>query len=373
LSAPDTLSQTPSRALGRPACQTALVQIVYNSFHGRYSDSPRALFEHLGDRSSLDQVWLAHAQHLSSFPEGVKTVPIDGPQAVAVLESADLVIANSHTEVEWNKSPSTTYVQTWHGTPLKRIHRDVLWAPDGRLDRLDRDVARWDLLVSPNAASTPRLRSGFRYDGDVLEIGYPRNDALSASDRDVQAARIRTELGIDADATVVLYAPTWRDDEVFVEGEPSVPLALDLADLTRRLGPQHVVLARLHPLMTGRSPIPAGPGLCDVSLYPDVRDLYLVADVLVTDYSSAMFDFAITGRPMVFFTYDLEHFRDSVRGFYFDFVPEAPGPLVTTADDLVAVLTDPPVPTEHYAAFRKKYCSLEDGHATERLVASLGL
>jgi CDP-glycerol glycerophosphotransferase len=349
------------------------VQIVYNSFHGRYSDSPRAVFERLQGRSSLDQVWLSDGPHLGSFPPGVRTVPIDGPEATAALESADLVIANTHTEVEWEKSSATTYVQTWHGTPLKRIHRDVLWAPEGRLDRLDLDVAKWDVLVSPNAVSTPRLRSGFRYDGEVLEIGYPRNDALSAPDRDQQAGRIRSDLGIDRDATVVLYAPTWRDDEAFVEGSPSVPLALDLAELSRRLGPQHVVLARLHPLMTGRSPIPSSPSILDVSLHPDVRDLYLAADVLVTDYSSAMFDFAITGRPVVFFTYDLDHFRDSVRGFYFDFVPEAPGPVVGTEDELVAALNDLPAESGAYAAFQERYCSLEDGHATDRLLARLDL
>ena len=110
-----------------------------------------------------------------------------------------------------------------------------------------------------------------------------------------------------------------------------------------------------------------------MSAVPDVRELYLAADVLVTDYSSCMFDFAITGQPMVFFTYDLERFRDSVRGFYFDFLPEAPGPLVSTADDLARALRSPSVSPERYATFRKKYCYLEDGRVTDRLLARLGL
>jgi CDP-glycerol glycerophosphotransferase len=86
-----------------------------------------------------------------------------------------------------------------------------------------------------------------------------------------------------------------------------------------------------------------------------------------------MFDFAITGRPMVFFAYDLERFRDSVRGFYFDFLPEAPAPLVSTAEELAQALRSPSVLPERYAAFREKYCYLEDGHATDRLLARLGL
>src|SRR4051812_31851940 len=279
------------------------MRIVWNSFHGRYSDNPRALFERLADRDGLEHVWLADPAHAAAFPPGAVTVDVDGPEATDALQVADLLIANTHTEVPWDKSDHTTYVQTWHGTPLKRVHRDVLWAPAGRLDRLDRDVARWDLLLSPNQVSTPRLRGAFRYDGEVLEAGYPRNDLLSDPERDTFRDRIRKELGIDDGATVVLYAPTWRDDEAFLPGSPTVPMALDLAGLSEALGDDHVLLARLHPLMTGRTPVPTTPTVRDVSTYPDVRDLYLAVDVLVTDYSSAMFDFAITGRPMVFYAY----------------------------------------------------------------------
>jgi len=127
------------------------MRIVYNSFHGRFSDNPRALFERLQDRAGLSHLWLADPAHAETFPVGVRTVPIDTPAATEALESADLLIANTHTEVEWTKPAGTTYLQTWHGTPLKRIHRDVLWAPEGRLDRLDEDVARWDLLLSRTA------------------------------------------------------------------------------------------------------------------------------------------------------------------------------------------------------------------------------
>src|SRR5438552_14139 len=126
------------------------MRIVYNSFHGRYSDSPRALYERLRGRPGLDHVWLADSAHLAAFPAET-IVDVNGPDARAALESADLVIASSHTELDWDKKPGATYLQTWHGTPLKRVHYDVLWAPPGRLDHLDLDIARWDLLLSPNA------------------------------------------------------------------------------------------------------------------------------------------------------------------------------------------------------------------------------
>jgi CDP-glycerol glycerophosphotransferase len=125
--------------------------------------------------------------------------------------------------------------------------------------------------------------------------------------------------------------------------------------------------------MSDRSVLPDLPAVVDVSTYPDVHELYLAADVLVTDYSSVMFDFAVTGKPMVYYTYDLEAYRDSLRGFYFDLEPIAPGPLVRTQPELVEALHHLPSITDayadRYAEFRATFCALEDGHATERLAS----
>jgi CDP-glycerol glycerophosphotransferase len=353
------------------------VRIVYNSFHGRYSDSPRAIYERLCGRPGLEHVWLAHHEHRAAFPSEQVVVDVDGPQARVALESADLVIASSHTEVEWDKPAATTYLQTWHGTPLKRVHYDVLWAPPGRLDELDRDIARWDLLLSPNEVSTPRLRQAFGYDGEVLESGYPRNDLLSSPRLAEVGARVRAELEIAEGVTTVLYAPTWRDDDVLRDTTSDVPFALDPARFAASLGPGRVLLARAHNLATGRSRMAEMQGVRDVSYYPDVRDLYAAADVMVTDYSSVMFDFAITGRPIIFYPYDLDRFRDEIRGFYFDLFSEAPGPVVHTQEELFEALRNVPSGSaEHadrYTDFRRTFTALEDGHATDRVLARLGL
>jgi CDP-glycerol glycerophosphotransferase len=350
------------------------MRFVYNSFAGRYSDSPVAIHRALlaaGD-AEHDHVWLADPAHLASFPPEVRTVVLDSPEGVAALESADVVVANTHTEVEWQKGPGTTYLQTWHGTPLKRIHWDVLWAPEGRLERLQRDVDRWDLLVSPNRVSTPLLRQAFRFDGEVLETGYPRNDVLLSPDREAIRARVRRELGIPDGKRAILYAPTWRDDFVFGEPGAALELDLDVRRVAAELGDDHQLLLRLHYMLTGRLAAIEHPAVRDVSLHPDVSELYLAADVLVTDYSSVMFDFAVTGKPQLFFTYDLDSYRDSLRGFYFDFAPVAPGPLLETTDELIAALRDldgvQARSAERYASFRERFCHLEDGHATERVV-----
>jgi CDP-glycerol glycerophosphotransferase len=343
---------------------------------GRFADSPRAIYEALlrvgGDH---EHVWLADPARLSSFPAEVATVELASDEGVAALEAADVVVANTHTELEWCKPPGTVYLQTWHGTPLKRIHRDVLWAPEGRHETLQRDVDRWDLLVSPNAASTPWLRKAFRYDREVLEVGYPRNDILSSRGRESVRARVRERLGIEDGVRAVLYAPTWRDDFVLAGGTEPMPLALDVERTVGALGGDHCLLLRLHYLLTDRLAPIAHPAVRDVSAYPEISELYLAADVLVTDYSSVMFDYALTGKPMLFFAYDLADYRDKLRGFYFDFEPVAPGPLLETTDEVIAALRAlDNVRAEYaprYAAFRQRFGHLEDGRATDRVLARL--
>jgi CDP-glycerol glycerophosphotransferase len=356
------------------------MRFVYNSFEGRYSDSPRALYEALCARGDHEHVWLTDPAHAAGFAAaGVATAGWATAEGRAALESADVLIANTHTDTDWTKPANGVYLQTWHGTPLKRIHWDVLWAPPGRLERLSGDVARWDCLISPNRSSTPLLRSAFRFDGEVLETGYPRNDVLSAPDRDAIRAAVREELGIPDDRTVVLYAPTWRDAEVFGPNESRIAgelrLPFDIDAFAEQLGDDHVLLLRLHYMLTGRFQAAQHAAVRDVSFYDDISRLYLAADVLVTDYSSAMFDFAITGRPILFYTYDLADYQNRSRGFYFDFTPVAPGPLLSTSQAVLDALRDLPAVSERHAEayrrFRERFCHLEDGHASDRVLDRL--
>ena len=348
--------------------------IVLHSFEGRFSDSPRALYEGLlRAGTGHELVWLADPRHVQGFPPGARTIEYGTPECVEALEAADVVIANTHTDLVWAKKPGAVYLQTWHGTPLKRIHWDVLWAPEGRLDRLQRDVDQWDYLVSPNAVSTPRLRGAFHFEGEVIESGYPRNDLLSGATASEVRARVRGELGIPDGKTAVLYTPTWRDDVVFGDADADFTLDLDVDAFAERLGDDHVLLLRLHYMLTGRLAASTHPSIVDVSFHPEVGELYLAADAMVTDYSSTMFDFAVTGKPMLFYTYDLEDYMSRQRGFYFDFAPDAPGPLLETNEALLDALADLDAVTarhaDRYAAFRERYCHLEDGHATERVLA----
>jgi CDP-glycerol glycerophosphotransferase len=143
-------------------------------------------------------------------------------------------------------------------------------------------------------------------------------------------------------------------------------------EFSRRLGDNVYLLIRTHFLVTADLPALERPRVRDVSAYPDVSELYLAADAMVTDYSSTMFDFAITGKPLLVYTYDLRHYRDNLRGFYFDLHQHAPGPLLETGTDLLAALSDLDSVRRRYAmayqVFRDRFCHLDDGRATARVI-----
>jgi CDP-glycerol glycerophosphotransferase len=342
----------------------------FESWRGRYSDSPRAISERLRERrDDLRHVWVVDGPDVA-LPDGVHAVRRHSPAYFRHLATARWVVSNDMLSRYYVKGPRTTYLQTWHGTPLKRIGFDV---PAARYAgaaayawRLARDVRRWDHLVSPNPYSTAIFRRAFRYSGPVLETGYPRNDVLRSAGSGAIRERVRRELGIAPGTCAVLYAPTWRDD---ARG-PSDRHTRDLPDLAGRLTTDTVLLLRMHRLVADR--LPAGSGARDVSDHPDIAELYLAADVLVTDYSSAMFDFAVTGRPMIFYAYDLAAYRDDVRGLYFDLGAGAPGPVAGSTAEVADALADlPAVQREHAAAYRafvREFCALEDGYATDRVI-----
>ncbi len=231
---------------------------------------------------------------------------------------------------------------------------------------------QYSLFITPNAFTTPIMTNAFRLQCEVLEAGYPRNDVFHAPDRVKRAAAVREKLGIPADKKVVLYAPTWRDDQRYGGRRFKLDNRIDVEAAQRELGEDHVLLYRKHHKVLDSIP-GAGQGFVyDVTYYPDIADLYLIADVMITDYSSVLFDFAHSGRPMLFFTYDLEHYRDTLRGFYFDFTSRAPGPLIKTSEDLVSAIRNIDAVSEEYkekyAQFRVDFCEPSDGRAAARVV-----
>ncbi len=355
--------------------------VFFEAWKGRqYSDNPRAIFEELVRRGDgRRQVW-AVEHHGVEVPDGVETVVVGSREYFHTLGRARWVVSNDSMPKHYVKRPGTVYGQTWHGTPLKRIGFDIenlQMANKNYLTQFAKEVATWDALVSPNAYSTQIFRRAFRFDGRVLETGYPRNDVFHRpQERAARTAQAAARLGIEPGKRVILYAPTWRDNQYDRSGRYQFAMKLDLERMHREFADDAVLLIRGHQLVADSVDTSMfGDFARNVSHYPDISDLYLVADVLVTDYSSVMFDFVNTGRPMLFFTHDLEAYRDDLRGFYIDFEAEAPGPLLTHTNDVIDALGDlDRVVAEHagrYEAFRQKFASLEDGHAAARFVDQL--
>ncbi|MGH3023383.1 MAG: CDP-glycerol glycerophosphotransferase family protein [Gaiellaceae bacterium] len=369
--------------------------VVYDCFGGReYSDSPRAIHEELVARDApLEHLWIVRD---AAFEVPATAVPVrrGSREHVEALARARYVVANDHWPRWFERRPEQVCVQTWHGAPLKRLGLDLADRPQA-VQAYRRVLAErpenWQYVVSPGPFATPVLEQAFPGDPELVETGLPRTDLLHRSDRDAIAADLRRRLGIEG-KRVVLYAPTYRDHldhrtglrvtqhralpafsaDVLRRDGYRLPPLLDLAALHSALGEEQVVLFRRHRLIVDGLPAAAEPHVLDVSGYPDATELLLAADVLVTDYSSLFFDFARTGRPIVFFTPDLEAYRDDVRGFSIDFEAVAPGPLLRTTDEVIEALRDPEAVLEahreRYERFVAAYCPLDDGRASARLV-----
>ncbi|MFD6953405.1 CDP-glycerol--glycerophosphate glycerophosphotransferase [Nocardiopsis sp. TSRI0078] len=350
--------------------------VLFDSYSGKqYSDSPRGICEELRLRGTeAPMSWLVKDRQVS-LPEGLAEVHVSSREYYEALARSEYIVSNAHLPRWFDKRPGQKVVQTWHGSMLKRIGFDIEDVRFGNRDyheRLLRETGQWDYLVSPSPWATPILRSAFRYEGEILETGYPRNDLFHAPEREAVAERVRSRLGLPPGKRVVLYAPTWRDDKFYSAGKYKLDLRLDLARMHEALGEDHVLLVRRHPNIVDRVPAVGQDFVRDVSTYPEIQELFLVTDVLVTDYSSLMFDFANTGRPMLFFTYDLEEYRDNLRGFYFDFEETAPGPLLRTSDEVIEAIRGADEVgsryKDRYEAFVDRFCPLDDGKAAKRIV-----
>jgi CDP-glycerol glycerophosphotransferase len=338
--------------------------VFFESFYGRSAScNPLAIDRELARVAPQVTRYWSVVDLSVEVPPGAVPVVEASPEWWRARGQARLLVVNDWLRRRFSRRPGQRVLQTWHGTPLKRLALHRPGFDPRRMIAVVREGRRWDVLLAANPYAANILRKAYAFLTRPIWVeGYPRNDVLVTGD----GADIRRALGIRADERVLLYAPTWRDDRsLMVDFVDPAILARD-ADA--------VVLVRGH----SRTLIPGrdvdGPRVIDVTGYPDISRLLLVADALITDYSSVMFDFAVTGKPMYFLVPDLEHYRGELRGFYFDLVERAPGPVVRTQDELVAALGDTDLPGvfgARYTAWQRAFTAREDGRASERVVARL--
>ncbi|UWX96116.1 CDP-glycerol:glycerophosphate glycerophosphotransferase [Arthrobacter zhaoxinii] len=358
------------RASFGPAAQRRTCPgIFFESFGGKScTDSPRAISDYLAGSGFDEPLYWSVADLSVPVPDYAVPLLQGSAQWYDKLASARLLVNNNNFPWYFRKSPNQYYLQTWHGTPLKKIGLDI---PQRLLslsyrDLMERETQWWDLLLAQNDFAARTLPAALGYTGKVLTAGYPRNDALLDAEAPETRARVRALLGIPSAQKVLLYAPTWRDAVRDAAGRSDWVGFLDVAEASRRLGPEYTFLIRGHHNVAGQRRIDEHPAAIDVTDYPEVNDLYLASDVLMTDYSSAVFDYAVLGRPIYLLAPDLEEYRNS-RGLYLDPAADLPSvPLVSTTAELVSALRGSP---KRANSSSRAFAALDDGFAAGRATA----
>lgn len=306
--------------------------VFMESFGGRSGgDNPAAICEDLAAHDVRAPLWWSVVDGTVPVPSGAVPVVVGSQEWVEALRTSRVIVTNDHLPDWFSKREGQHLLQTWHGTPIKKLLHDA--APGSvslRYQRLmARQVRQWDLLLAQNREAEQRLRRALGYSGQVRVGEYPRNVKLLGGIE--VGRRVRSDLGIGEEQRVILYAPTWRERLRHPEGLAGHSNGQGLRG---EVYPAHltdaVVLMRTHHMNRVRP----GPGLVDVSRYPSIEELMMAADVLVSDYSSIFLDFALTGKPAVVYVPDLEHYRDVERGLYGDWPRRSGLPIALDHDEL---------------------------------------
>lgn len=325
--------------------------IITESFHGRqYSDNPRALYEYIRENyPEYHVVWaVKHGYEKPFIDNNVPYVTRLGVKWMLLMPRAHYWIFNTRMPAWMHKGKRNVYLETWHGTPLKKLGLDIadvhMPGTDTKKyrDSFVAETSRWNYLLAPNKFSAEKFSSAFSVDSDrMLTFGYPRNDFLFLNkDNQELVRKIKQNLGIAEGQQVLLYAPTWRDDNFIKKGSYHFDNQFPFADILAQ-HPDMVIVTRLHYLVADEFDASVYNGsVIDASKYPDIRDLYLIADELVTDYSSVMFDFGVLQRPVYLYMYDYDKYKDELRGFYFNPVEQFSEAICYTQDELLAKLSN---------------------------------
>ena len=284
------------------------------------------------------------------------------------------------------KKENQIYIQTWHGTPLKRLAHDINIGEDKTFYRTkvtkeemtksyDTDVKKYDYFISPNAFSTEKFKSSFKVRQEIIiESGYPRNDYLTDITEN-EILNLKNKYNIPLEKKVILYAPTWRDNSFTNKGY-IFELKANFNLWKDKLGDEYIVIFKPHYLIINKYNNEDLNGfLYTVNENEDINELYVISDILVTDYSSVFFDYAILKRPIYFYMYDLKEYEENLRGFYLDINSDLPGDIITNESDLLeAILDNKNYLIENYIKlirFNNIYNKLQDGKCCEKVVDNI--
>lgn len=361
--------------------------ILFESDLGRnYGGNPKYIYEEM-IRQRLDNklkcIWIIEDTQIK-IPGKAKKVKRSRLMYYYYIARAKIWIFDTRDPKYIRKREQGYYIQTWHGTPLKKLGMDmddVFMAGNENIISYKcnfyQDSRKWDFVLSQNNFSTKIFKSAFAFSEkyskfkEIWTYGYPRNDILTTHNNEEYINRLKDELNIPLNKKVLLYAPTWRDDQYHSQSRYKFSTALDFDKLKNKLHKYYVIIVKYHYLVWDNVDWSDYEGfIYTFKADYDITNLYLVSDMLITDYSSVMFDYSVLNRPMFFFMYDLESYRDELRGFYSNVVEEIPGPISKTTDELIKDILeyDNKLYKDKYKAFRDKYNEYDDGKASQRVI-----
>lgn len=343
---------------------------VYASYWLRgYACNPAAVYEEQRRLAPhVKGVWVVKRNTAKNLPEGVPYVVAGTREYLRLMARAKYFVNNVNFTDDPVKRKGQVYLQTQHGTPLKKMGLDQMDHPVGSAEMdFEQLIARsdeWDYLLAANPLMSEAWVRSYPSKYELLETGYPRNDRLTRATPQ-EKARLRAELGIADGKVAILYTPTHRDYQ-----RTFSPM-FDLARFCREIGDDFVLLLRAHYFYKVKDlGLPEGR-IIDVSAHPTVEDLAIASDVLLTDYSSIMFDYAVLDRPVVIYAHDWQTYR-LTRGVNFDLMAEPPGVVAETEHDLVETFRSGTYSDDAAdklrGVFRARFGVWEDGHAAERVV-----
>lgn len=309
-------------------------------------------------------VWSINSKDVGKIPLGWEYAIRGSRKNYRVLASAKYFFLDVNLPAWWRKRPGQVFTQLHHGTPLKRMGVEELGKDRSWVTGLLARCQNWDYSVVSNSYSAEVWKHSYPVNCETLEYGYPRNDVLVDADGE-RVAAARRRVGIVARGRVLLYAPTFR------ERDSDAISAQDLDVIGEALDDGDVMLTRGHYFAGRERASEHRSAIVDVTEYPSIEDLYLAADILITDYSSSMFDYANLGRPIIIFAYDWEKYRVH-RGTYFDISVDAPGAVTRTAGELAETLISGEYAnvdnTGRLRRFRQIFCEFDNGHAARAVV-----
>ena len=327
-------------------------RIMFESMWGRqYSCNPRYLYEYIDENHpDYECIWSLGDEDYSINGNAIK-VRRSGLKYFYYLATSKYLVDNVNLDDNLIKKNGQVYVQTMHGTPLKTIGLDALNEFKNKKDEeiyIER-CNRWDYLTVQSDFVADISKGCHAYKKEFLKYGYPRTDILYTKNNEQDIAEIKRKLGLPTDKKVILYAPTWRVKNQF-------DLKLDLDSFRKALSDEYVLVLRLHHYsIRGWEQPKQDDFIYDLSRYDSIEELYLISDILITDYSSVMFDYAILDRPIILFTYDLEVYKDKLRGLYVDIEENRPGPMLFTSDEVENAIVNLDKLEEETSSLRKKF------------------